>query len=1122
MRKLLFILMILIPCTLSATHLIGGEITYSCLGDNQYEIQVVIYRDCGPSNSNNTGFDNGGIISIYNMNNNLYDVLDHGFAVSEFVVDEFTSECVTLPPELCVEKGTYTIVTSLPDNGNGYQIVYQRCCRNDQVINIQDPEDMGSSLVAYIPSSSNVECNNSPVFDSFPPLALCVGTDVEITQSATDIDGDDLVYSFTAPYHGSSDIDPTETYPPPYTQVLWEEGYSDFYPMDSDPIIDIDSETGLITGTPNQEGYYVIGVKVEEYRNGVYLGEIIRDFRFLVVDCEVATSSVPIADIYCDGLTVDFENESENSFSYLWDFGDPQNLNATSSLLEPTYTYPDSGSYQVMLIANPETFCSDTSVVEFSLYPELFPFFEVPETICEEDAQYDFFGSGVIPPSASFSWDFGDNALVQTSTDLNPSGVEFVNGGSQEITFSVSYLNCDESYTSILNTSGSDVLSIEASASEVCVPDVVSFTANTTVPSADLIYDWNLGDGSNSNLESPSILYEPGLYDVSLTVTNNVTGCETLIEELDFVNVFPQPTSLFESSQISGCAPLALSFDNLSTDADQYTWYIDGNEVSTDTDFSYTFNGGNYEVTLQAVSDIECTSDDSYSIQIDSYDSDIISIETSGNEICEPDVVLFNVNTIAPSSQLVFDWDLGNGTSSNVQSPTIQYSAGVYDVSLSVYNSVNGCESYIEELEWVSVYSQPEAIFDVSQTSGCAPLSLSFDNLSTNANQYNWFVNSVQISSDNDLSYTFSEGVYNVMLQAVSDIECTTDDYESIQIQSLPEVVADFDVDYFCNEDMEVQIQNNSQSVNSMSWSFGDGFIYSEDVFSHEYAFAGEYVIELVVENPLSCNLIDLESVSITVAPPPDVSFGVLATEDCEEGFVEFENTTILSVYDAASNWEWDFGNGASNSAFESSYTYGQEGTYSVELTVGTELGCEASFSEQILIDFLQIPLSQFSYTIDTCSNNVLFTNESEFADSYNWNFGNMDISDQENPIIELLPGNAIDVTLTVTNDFCSNSVSETVEFSLDSLYDNIIIPNIFTPNGDFENDLMLISGIKECERAVLRIFNRWGEEVFYSIYPDKEPWDGIHRSEDVSEGVYLYVLEMEYGQITGAVTILR
>ena len=151
-----------------------------------------------------------------------------------------------------------------------------------------------------------------------------------------------------------------------------------------------------------------------------------------------------------------------------------------------------------------------------------------------------------------------------------------------------------------------------------------------------------------------------------------------------------------------------------------------------------------------------------------------------------------------------------------------------------------------------------------------------------------------------------------------------------------------------------------------------------------------------------------------------------------------------------------------------------------------------------------------------------MFTNESEFADSYNWNYGNMDISYQENPIIEILPGNAIDVTLTATNDFCFNSVSETVEFSLDGLYDNIIIPNIFTPNGDFENDLMLISGIKECERSVLRIFNRWGEEVFYSIYPDEDSWKGFHRSEEVAEGVYFYVLEMEYDQITGTVTILR
>ena len=52
------------------------------------------------------------------------------------------------------------------------------------------------------------------------PLALCLGTDLEVIQSATDIDGDDLAYSFVAPYHGSSDVDPTETYAPPYISSL--------------------------------------------------------------------------------------------------------------------------------------------------------------------------------------------------------------------------------------------------------------------------------------------------------------------------------------------------------------------------------------------------------------------------------------------------------------------------------------------------------------------------------------------------------------------------------------------------------------------------------------------------------------------------------------------------------------------------------------------------------------------------------------------------------------------------------------------------------------------------------------------------------------------------------------
>ena len=201
-RKILFLITIIstiIFCESSlASHLTGGEITYTCLGDGLYEIKLVVYRDCGPTNTNETGFDQDGFISIYDMNNNLYEIIDFGIADQEFLVN-IDFECLLIPEELCLEKGTYSIIASLPYNENGYKIVYQRCCRNAQVINLENPEDMGSSLVAYVPPSSYAECNNSPEFNSNPPLAICLGSDLEINQSASDIDGDSLVFSFIVP-----------------------------------------------------------------------------------------------------------------------------------------------------------------------------------------------------------------------------------------------------------------------------------------------------------------------------------------------------------------------------------------------------------------------------------------------------------------------------------------------------------------------------------------------------------------------------------------------------------------------------------------------------------------------------------------------------------------------------------------------------------------------------------------------------------------------------------------------------------------------------------------------------------------------------------------------------------
>ena len=955
MKYLLLIFALFSTNLVLGTHLIGGELTYRCLGGNQYEIKVVVYRDCGPTNANNTSFDNDGVITIYNMNNNYYDQYDHNNAFEEFVVDEFTSDCLTIPPELCVEKGTYTIIINLPNNQTGYQVVYQRCCRNEQVTNIQTPEDFGSSLVAYIPPSSAADCNSSPEFESYPPLALCVGTDVEIMQSAIDLDGDDLIYSFVAPFHGSSDNDPTETYPPPYPQVPWADGYSDNYPMDSNPTLSIDPLTGFITGSPSEEGFYVIGIKVEEFRDGVYLGEVIRDFRFLVIDCEIATSSVPIADVYCEGLTVSFENNSQNAFEYAWDFGDETIEEDVSSDFEPTYTYSDSGFYEVTLISNPGTFCSDTAEVNFSLYPDLYPLFVTPETDCSEDASYNFIGAGVVPDFADFSWDFGPNANNQYSNEMSPTNVTFGQDGIQSITFSVSYLDCQESYTSSLVTGGIDIVSLEVSEQELCFPDMTSFSANS----------------------------------------------------------------------------------------------------------------------------------------------------------------------IVPLSNLVFSWDFSDGQFSNQSNPTIQFDPGEYDITLSVLNSTTGCESMISEPSMVIVHPQPEAIFSASETSGCAPLSLDFDNLSLASESYNWFINGALISSDPDFSYTFNEGQFEVMLQAISQFSCASDDFTSIDIQSSPEVSADFDVNYYCNENLEVQIINNTQNATLLNWSYGDGIIDNGE-FNHQYFSEGEYEIILTATNPSSCNLIDEAYNSITVVFPPEASFDLIPDEECLEGSVQFSNTSFISNLDDVDNWQWSFGDGSTSSVFEETHTYFDEGVYSVDLQVETDLGCIDIFSRSFEINFLQNPVPDFSFSIDTCNNHLNIENFSQYADEYFWNFGDNLFSTEENPTIDIIPGSDLTITLEVSNEFCSNSTIETIGYSLDDIYDSIIIPNVFSPNGDFTNDFMTIKGIRDCERAVIRIFNRWGTEVFYSIAPMDEPWDGMFNSEEMTEGSYFYVLELDDIQIKGVVNLFR
>jgi gliding motility-associated-like protein len=198
----------------------------------------------------------------------------------------------------------------------------------------------------------------------------------------------------------------------------------------------INSSTGLVTATPNLQGYFVIGIKVKEYRNGIFLSETKRDYQIIVKPCPqavVAAAQAPQA--ICGTTTASFQNNSTGSagLAFNWYFGDPSTTADTSHVTTPSYSYPGTGSYSVTLIAyvSNKPLCNDTVTTVVSISNAFTAAFSFTPIACSDNL-VNFEGSVQNPPGTTpeWSWNFGDGT---TSTSNNPSH-NYTAGGSYQVT----------------------------------------------------------------------------------------------------------------------------------------------------------------------------------------------------------------------------------------------------------------------------------------------------------------------------------------------------------------------------------------------------------------------------------------------------------------------------------------------------------------------------------------------------------------------------------------------------------------------------------------------------------------------------------------------------------------
>jgi len=629
---------------------------YDCLGGNQYRITLKVYRDCF---NGEAPFDDPANISVWSPNGNLLEVFSFPFPGSANVPFISGNPCFQAPPNVCVEEAIYSQVVTLPVSPAGYILAYQRCCRNNTIVNLVNPGGTGATYTETIPPSSTVTCNSSPRFNNFPPIALCLGEELVFDHSATDPDGDSLVYELCSTYQGASPTDPQpfQTSPPPFDPIIFNAPYSSGFPIASAPPIHIDPQTGELSLTATQLGQYVVGVCVREYRNGVLIGTHSRDFQFnvticltnVVADIELPSTFIPGPDgVYytCHGLTVPFDNNSINSWYYSWDFGDPSVTTDTSTLGNPTYTYADSGLYTVRIIANPGYFCADTDYVQLFVKKGVDIDFVAPLSQCIDGNSFNFQATGQYEPGTNFLWTFGSNAMPLTSNIENPSGVSYSAPGTYEVVLAAEDEGCTDTARHSVTVYGHP--SVDFTVDQIgCVPFTAQFITTVDSASNNMVFEWDFGNGQTSSEVSPTTVYwTEGVYSVTL-LAYSATGCRDtfLFNRPNWITVYPVPIADFTvyPTEQSIFTPDFWFFDQSSLNVSCFLYF--GNGDSTDectTTYSYP-EAGEYNVMQVVYNSFGCP------------DTAIIPI------VVTPEFTFFIPNTFTPDGDDMNDGFRGKG-----------------------------------------------------------------------------------------------------------------------------------------------------------------------------------------------------------------------------------------------------------------------------------------------------------------------------------------------------------------------------------------------------------------------------------------------------------------------------
>ncbi|MEI7802312.1 MAG: PKD domain-containing protein, partial [Bacteroidota bacterium] len=954
---------------------------------NIYQLKLKVYRDCYNGNS---PFDNPTTITIFNSAGTLVQTVPITFPGSTVLPNNTGNICLTTPPNICVEQAIFTANVTLPPITGGYILVYQRCCRNASSVNISNSGTTGASFVATIPDPALATNNSSPVFTNFPPTCICVNQPLVFNHSATDIDGDQLVYSLFNPFAGASTGNPTPVpaNPPPFPLVTYSGGYSYTYPVASSPALAINSSTGILTGTPNAIGQYVVGVCVKEYRNGVLIGIHYRDFQFNVVQClQNVTASIPASMSACKNSAFTFTNNSVNGTYYHWDFGVTGTNADTSNVFSPTYTYATPGTYTVTLTVNPGFSCAVTTTATITVYPYPTATPSNNSPVCVGSA-IDLFSATV--PGATYAWTGPNGFTSSLQNPIIPNSTT-TNAGTYHLAVTTNGCTNQNASNTIVVVNPIPAAPSITSNSPICVGATLNLTAVTVAGST---YNWTGPNGWTSNLQNPFINVTVATNAGTYTCTSTVNGCTSLAATLTVV-LFPSPTAPQPGNNAPFCTGNTLDLTAATVAGATYSWTGPAGFTSSLQNPSIpnttAANAGNYSLTIN----VNGCNSLPLTTNVVIYPIPFATPTNNGPICLGSDIDLFGA-TLAGAT---YSWTGPNGFTSSLQNPVIINSTiangGVYHLSVTA----NGCSSVNAANTVVVIHQIPTAPVLSNNTPICVGTTLNLI-ASTIANAtYQWtgpngFTSSLQNPTINS-TVTANGGVYSCVVTVLGcpSIPATT----TVVLNPIPTTPTPSSNSPFCPG---VTLTLNAATVAgaTYSWTGPNGFsssLQNPTIANTTSVNAGVYSLSINVNG---CNSIPLTT-TVVIFPVPN-SIATSNSPACNGQAVHLYASTV-----AGGAYSW-IGPGGFTSSIQNPtinvVSPANAGTFTVTASAN---GCTGNPSSTVVIVNPIPPAPVISNNAPMCSGQTLnLVAQNVAGGTFHWTGPNGFISNVQNPVITNVP----------------------------------------------------------------------------------------------------------------------